>query len=45
MHDEIDKKQVKKGPNNKVLMGVKREIGRPQPIKNGSYMKEINSCN
>jgi hypothetical protein len=28
-----------------VLTGVSREIGSPQPIKNGKEMNDIKSCN
>ena len=44
MSDEISKKQVKNGPKIRVLMGVRREIGNPHPIKNGNEIKDIKSC-
>lgn len=45
MREEMSKKQVKKGPKSKVLIGLKRETGRPQAIKNGNDIKLIKSCN
>lgn len=43
--EEMNKKQVKKGPKRSVLIGVKREIGSPHPIKKGKDIKEMNNCN
>ena len=45
MRDEISKKQVRNGPKIRVLIGVKREIGNPHPIKKGNEMNVMNSCN
>lgn len=45
MIDERSKKQLKKGPKISVLMGDKREMGNPHPIKNGREMNDIKSCN
>src|SRR5438105_2030574 len=45
INDEISKKQLKNGPNIRVLMGDIREIGNPHAIKKGKDMKEIKICN
>jgi hypothetical protein len=44
IRDEISKKQVKNGPKIRVLKGVSREIGRPQPMRKGRDMNDMKSC-
>jgi hypothetical protein len=44
MRDDINKKQVKKGPKISVLTGITKEIGNPQLIRKGKEMNDIKSC-
>src|SRR5215469_10027562 len=45
INDEINRKQVKNGPKIRVLIGLNKEIGSPQAIRNGNDIKVIKSCN
>src|SRR5579871_4317980 len=45
INEETSKKQLRNGPNIRVLMGDIRETGNPHAIKKGKDIKEINSCN